>query len=248
CRRPLAGLFRPPGRVMVAGFFGVAVYSVLLVWAMGIAQERDLGAVLLLNYLWPIWMVLLGMSLLPGRTRVGWVVDGALLGFAGVAMGTLGVGHRPVSLLPHAMALAGSFLWALYSVLLRRWKIPAEQGGSTFHFMVCALLAGGLAWKRGAWQGAGVLDAWSVGWILFGGIGPIGLAYYGWEIGVKRASVHLIALLAYFIPIGSAVLIGLFFHAAMSPRLILGAAMIAIGAWLGHRGTRESAGPRMNVD
>ncbi|MGE5612205.1 MAG: DMT family transporter [Bacillota bacterium] len=240
-RRPIAPLFRLPLRLIVAGLFGVAVYSILLGWAMGIAQDKDLGAVMLLNYLWPIWIVLLGMLLLPVRLRVTLVLAGALLGFLGVAVaqGSIRIAHRPIDFLPHAMTLTASFLWALYSVLLRRWNIPAEQGGSTFHFTVCSLLAGGLALKQGAWQSMAALDARSVGWILFGGIGPIGLAYYGWEIGVKRGSVHLIALLAYFIPIGSAVLIGLFFHAAMSPRLILGAVMIAIGAWLGHRATRN---------
>ncbi|HEX2972638.1 MAG TPA: EamA family transporter [Tepidisphaeraceae bacterium] len=208
---------------------------------MGTAQEKDLGPVMLLNYLWPIWIVLLGMLLLPGRPRVAPVLAGALLGFLGVAVaqGSVGLAHRPVSFLPHAMALTASFLWALYSVLLRRWNIPAEQGGSTFHFTVCALLAGGVALKQGAWQSMATLNAWSIWWILFGGIGPVGLAYYAWEIGIKRGSVHFIALLAYFIPIGSALLIGLFFHAAMSPRLILGAAMIVIGAWLGHQATRN---------
>jgi drug/metabolite transporter (DMT)-like permease len=56
---------------------------------------------------------------------------------------------------------------------------------------------------------------------------------------VKRGSVHLIALLAFFVPIVSAVLVGLLFREAMSPGLIPGAAMIAAAAFLGRRATQR---------
>jgi drug/metabolite transporter (DMT)-like permease len=242
CGGSLTDLFRVPPRVIVAGFFGVAVYSVMLGEAMGTAEKRDLGQVMLLNYLWPIWIVLLGMMLLETRAKWGLVITGAALGFGGliVTQGSRGFSHRPNSLLPHALAFAGGFLWALYSVLLRRWRIPAERGGSTFHFTVCALLAGTIALVRGEWEAIESLHPSAAFWVLFGGIGPVGLAYHWWEIGVKGGSVHTIALLAYSIPVGSALLIGLFFHEAMSAWLLAGAVLIALGAWIGSMATRRS--------
>lgn len=45
----------------------------------------------------------------------------------------------------------------------------------------------------------------------------MGLAYHWWEIGVKRGNVPLISTLAYFIPVGSTLLIGLLFREAMGP-------------------------------
>ena len=242
----VASLVRVPAHVMVAGFFGVAVYSVMLGWAMGTADESDLGQIMLLNYLWPIWIVLLGMVMVrdgrDGSPGAGWMVGlGALMGFGGivVARGMGAFSHRPASYLPHALAMVGGFLWALYSVLLRRWRVPTEKGGSTFHFIVCAVLAGTIGAMQGAWKSPGSMDAWSAMWVLFGGIGPVGLGYYWWEIAIKRGAVHLVTLLAYFIPIGSAVLIGLFFKEAMSRWLIVGAMMIAAGAWVGHRAASE---------
>ncbi len=234
-------LLRVPGRVIVAGFFGVTVYSIMLVEALGRAQPADLGVVLLLNYLWPVWMVLLGLALLDSHPRPAGVVLGAIVGFAGllVARGIGGGVHRPTSLWPHAMTFVGGLLWALYSVMLRRWRIPHEKGGSTFHFFICAVLAALIALLRGEWALVARVDAPAVMWIIFGGVGPVGLGYYWWEIGIKRGSVQWLALLAYLIPIGSTVLIGLFFKEAMSPWLLAGAAMIAAGAWMGRGGTEQ---------
>ena len=63
----------------------------------------------------------------------------------------------------------------------------------------------------------------------------MGLAYHFWEIGVKSGNVRLIGQLAYFIPIGSSLLISLFFSSALSPALGIGAALIATGAWIARR-------------
>ncbi|MCL5270984.1 MAG: EamA family transporter [bacterium] len=233
-RRPLRDLLRLPPRVAVAGFWGVAFYTIILALAFGLAEERDIGQVNLLNYLWPIWIVVLGIFLLDERPRVGLTMAGALLGFAGVglARGLETFTRIPSSLLPQGLALLGGFLWALYCVLLRRWRIPAERGGTAFHFTVCAILSAALAGWRGEWRAWPGLTAPALFWILFGAIGPVGLAYHWWEIGVKRGNIHVISLLAYFIPIGSSILIALFFKGAMSPGLIPGAIMIAAGAWL----------------
>jgi len=239
--RSVMDLLRPPLRVMVAGFFGVALYSVMLATAMGLADERDIGHVMLLNYLWPIWIVLLGLCLWPQRTAPVPAVCGALLGFAGVVMarGWSVLEQRPASLWPHVLAGAGGFMWALYSVLLRRWEIPPERGGSTFHFVVCAIMAAMLGAARGQWQWAAVTRPEALLLTAFAGAGPVGLAYYWWEIGMKRGAVQFIATASYFIPVGSMLLIGLFYREAMSPMLIPGALLVAAGAWVsGKAGAR----------
>ena len=235
--RPLHNLFRLPLRVIVAGFWGVAFYTVILALAFGIAPASAIGQVNLLNYLWPVWVVLLSAVLVHEKTRPLLTTAGVLLGFSGivVARGLSALLRPPENPLPLALALVGGLLWACYSVLLRRWRIPEEQGGTAFHFTVCAAMAAAVAAFRGEWQALPPFTAEALFWVLFGGIGPVGLAYHWWEIGVKRGNVPLISTLAYFIPVGSTLLIGLLFREAMGPGLIPGAVLIAAGAWLAGR-------------
>lgn len=241
--QPFAALIHLPFRVMVAGFWGVAFYTVILALAFGIAPERAIGQVNLLNYLWPVWIVLLSAVLIREKTRLLPTMAGVILGFAGivVARGPAEILRAPNNPLPLFLALLGGFLWACYSVLLRRWRIPAEQGGTAFHFTLCALMAAFVAAIRGEWQNLPPVGAEALFWILFGGVGPVGLAYHWWEIGVKRGHVPLISTLAYFIPIGSTLIIGLLFREAIGPGLLFGAVLIAAGAWLAGR-TQGSKG------
>lgn len=241
--RPLGDLARIQPRVAVAGFWGVAFYTVILALAFGLAPDADIGQVNLLNYLWPVWIALLSILMLPDRPRVLPALAGALLGFAGVVVtrGLATFTRSPSGLLPHGLALLGGFLWAVYCVLLRRWKVPEEEGGTAVHFAVCSLLAGVVGLYRGEWRGALPFSPRLLFWVFFGGVGPVGLAYHWWEIGVKRGDLGLISLLAYFIPVGSSVLIGLFFRESMSRGLVPGAAMIALGAVIvGHSSTRTA--------
>jgi len=238
--RALPDLVRLPPRVILAGLFGVAIYNVLFVLAVGLARDRDLGQIALINYLWPIGMVLLSLVLLPGRPRVGLATLGAAAGLLGVIVsrGLDTFRQPPTNLWPHAMVLVGAFLWALYSVLLKRWRVPEEKNVSTLQFLFCGILAAGVGLVNGEWRAMPTPTATDIAWIVFCGVGPIGLAYYWWEISVKRSAASLIAALAYFIPILSAVLMGLLFRAAMSWGLIPGAILISAGAYFGRQATK----------
>lgn len=232
-------LMRIPLRVKVAGFVGVSLYTVLLATAFGMAADRDVGQVGLLNYLWPIWIVLLSVVLLDEKPRRLPLICGSALAFFGVAVarGTDTFTRPPASFVPHALALVCGFLWALYCVLLRRWRVPEEQGGTGFHFAACAIVSAIVAGVNGEWASFPGVGREAAFWVLFGGVGPIGLAYSWWELGVKRGNVCLISVLAYFIPVGAAVLVGIFFRQSLSLGLVPGALMIAMGGWLVRRAT-----------
>lgn len=236
-KKPVSAMVRLPFKVMFTGFFGVALYTVMLAKAFGMAAASDIGQINLLNYLWPVWMVVLGFLILGESPKKLPAITGIFMGFAGV-MVSRGIGefvHLPKNMIPHLLALIGGFLWAVYVILLRRWKIPEEQGGTAFHFAMCALLAGILAAASGEWDR---VPAWSFEmtfWVLLGGVGPVGIAYSLYEISAKTGPVLLIASFSYFIPIGSSLIIGLFFKETMNSGLILGAILISAGAWLVRR-------------
>jgi drug/metabolite transporter (DMT)-like permease len=235
-RRPMSGLFRMQARVWAAGFAGISVYTVLLVLAVGIAPMRDVAQVVLVNYLWPLFIVALHKVMIHDHQRNGAALwSAAALGFAGVAIarGPAALARPPSQLLPHALALTGALLWALYSVLLRRWRVPDDQNGSTAQWLLCAALAATVGWARGEWAALREVALPAVGWVAFCGIGPVGVAYYWWEIGMKRGAARFIAVLSFFIPVGSALLMGLFFRQTLSVYLVTGAVLIATASWLG---------------
>ncbi len=233
-RQSLAAVFLPPVRVMTAGFFGVALYTVMLAAAFAIAPESDIGQINLLNYLWPVWVVVFGIALLKNRPNPYLTLTGILLGLSGVMVsrGFDQFAQLPTDILPHALSLFGALMFAGYSVLLRKWQIPEDQGGTAFNFAVCSVLACVIAVILNQWQNMPAWSSEALFWVLFGAIGPVGLAYSWWEIGVKKGPVYLIASLAYFIPIGSSLLIGLIFKEAMNNGLLFGAVLIVMGAWL----------------
>jgi drug/metabolite transporter (DMT)-like permease len=233
-RRPLVEIVALPPRLIVAGFLGVALYTIMFCQAMGMASTTDLAQVNLLNYLWPVWIAVLSLALLKEQRSVARTLIGAAVGFVGVAV-SRGLDQLfvvPVSLVPHALAGAGGLLWALYCVLLRRWRVHEEQGGTALHFALCAVMAAGISVFNGGWAS---WPGWSpqlLFWVLFGGVGPVGLAYHFWEIGMKRGDAHLLGQLAYFTPVGSSLLIGAFFGGALPAGLWLGSLLIVAGAWI----------------
>ncbi|MBI9100397.1 MAG: EamA family transporter [Spirochaetaceae bacterium] len=232
-KKRISQLFRLPKKVIIAGFFGVTVYTLFLATAFAIAEPDEIGLINLLNYLWPMWMVLLEVLLLKKQPGKRLLFLGIFLGFTGLVMAS-----RPDTIfnvsgnfLPHILALSGGLFWAFYSVLIRKWDIPKEQSGTAFHFMICALISFLIALFSGEFSSLPALTGESLFWIMAGGVGPVGIAYYLWELGIKDGSVSFIASLSYFIPIVSSVLIGVIFRESMHIGLIPGAVSIAAGAY-----------------
>lgn len=238
----LRDLVALPPRVMVAGFLGVAVYTLLLTLAVGLAADQDLAQIVLVNYLWPVLVVLLGAALGVDRARPRLAVLAALLGFAGVVVSRgLDAFDRPAgSLLPHGLALIGAAAWSAYSVLLRRWRVPEETNGSTIQFAICAVMAAALALAGGDWQALGARPGLGLGLAVAvaHGVGPVGLGSALWELGMKRGDARLVAVAANFIPLANAGLVALLFREAVSPALIPGALLITIGVALARRASR----------
>lgn len=238
----LAQLVRLPARVAVASFIGVAVYTLLLTFAVSLADERDLGQIVLVNYLWPVLVVLLGGLLTDDRPRRVPMLLAVVLGFAGVAMcrGPETFTRPAGNLLPHGLAFAGALAWSVYSVLLRRWRVPDESCGSTPAFLSCSLLAAAIGLADGSFERMQLPPANALVWIVVYGVGTVGLGYPLWELGMKRGSVHLVAVAAYIIPPVSAALMAVLFSEAASGWLIPGALLITAGAVVAAR----SGGPR----
>ncbi|WP_022722802.1 DMT family transporter [Rhodopseudomonas sp. B29] len=222
----IAALRQPPlvWAVGVGGLFG---YHALYFVALRLAPPAEAG---LLNYLWPLLIVLFS-SLLPGeKLRLHHVV-GALLGLIGTVVLLAGNGaalHREH--LPGLLAaFIAAFVWASYSVMSRRLKAVPTDAVAGFCF-VTALLAAAvhLAIETTvAPQGA-------VQWlaIIALGIGPVGAAFYAWDIGMKRGDIRVLGAASYATPLLSTGFLVVAGYAAPTATLVLAALLIAGGGLL----------------
>lgn len=224
-----------PG-VLVFGIAGLFGYHALYFSALRLAPAAEAS---LLAYLWPLFIVLFS-GLLPGEhLRRGHVI-GALIAFAGAALIVLSRGRGELA--PGAVAGLGlAFLcaltWAAYSVGSRRLGTAPTEAVALF-CLATALLSVPvhLALEETLWpQGA-------VGWAAVGalGLGPVGLAFYVWDIGMKRGDIQLLGVASYAAPLLSTLALVIAGVADPTPALALAAALITGGALLAARAGQGS--------
>jgi drug/metabolite transporter (DMT)-like permease len=186
----------------------------------------------LVNYLWPLGIVVMAPLFLPG-VRLGLMhVLAALLGFGGAALVILGgrtlSGGFAWGYLP---ALGAAFVWASYSLMTKRVKpFPTAAIG------VFGLVSGVLSLACHAlMEPAVALSARDWGLIGLMGLGPLGAAFFLWDAALKRGDARHIGVLSFLTPLLSTLLLLAVRGEKPSATVGIAAAMIIGGAVLGTR-------------
>lgn len=218
---------RQPPLVWAVGVGGLFGYHALYFLALRLAPPAEAG---LLNYLWPLLIVLFS-SLLPGERLKLHHVAGALLGLAGTVL--LFTGNGAVierAYLPGlAAAFIAAFVWASYSVLSRRLSAVPTDAVAGFCF-VTALLATAvhLLIEPTVWPDT--MMQWAA--IIALGIGPVGAAFYAWDIGMKCGDIRVLGAASYATPLLSTAFLILAGYARPTTALAIAALLIAGGGLL----------------
>jgi drug/metabolite transporter (DMT)-like permease len=204
----------------VAGLFG---YHAFYFAALALAPAVEAN---LINYLWPLLIVLFA-GLLPGQRLGARHLVGAALGLGGCALAIGGGAGFDAAHLPgYACALGAALAWSGYSVLNRRFgEVPSDAVAG--FCLVTALLAAvvHLAFETTRWPEGG---AWVA--VLGLGLGPVGLAFFVWDHGVKHGDLRLLGVLAYFAPVFSTLWLVLAGRAEGGIALWVGCALVVAGA------------------
>jgi len=223
------GALRQSPRAWALGVGGLFGYHALYFISLRLAPPAEAG---LVNYLWPLLIVLFA-GLLPGERLRWYSVVGALIGFTGTAILFVGKG---VGLAPTAGAGAGyaaafmaAFVWAGYSVLSRRLAGVPTAAVAGF-CLVTAVLAAmcHLMFESTVWPQD--FEEWEA--VIALGVGPVGAAFYAWDIGVKRGDIRLLGVASYAAPVLSTLFLVLAGFAEASITLLLSALLIAGGGLL----------------
>jgi len=217
----------------VAGLFG---YHFLFFIALRSAPAVEAN---LVNYLWPLLMVVLAPMLLVGvRLRPAHIVA-ALLGFVGAIIAMLGAhsgGSTAGGIFAgwawgYVPALGSAFVWAGYSLLCQRVR-PFPTAAIGLFGLVSGLLSLLCHWAMESPVALSSRDWWLLGAL---GLGPLGAAFYWWDMALKRGDVRQIGILSYLTPLASTVLLMLTSQRALTWNIALAAVLILGGAALGSR-------------
>ncbi len=219
--------WRVPLRTLALGVYGLFGFHFLLFIALRHAPPVQAN---LVNYLWPLGMVVLAPVLLPGTPLTLRQLLAALLGFAGAALAITG-GQALESGLAwgYLPALGSAWVWASYSLLTQR--VPPFPTAAIGLF---ALVSGLLSLLCHALLEPPVTpqaDDWL--WLVLMGLGPLGAAFFLWDAALKRGDARQIGLLSFLTPLLSTVLLLWHRGEALSPAIALAAALIVGAAWLG---------------
>jgi len=222
----------------VSTLFG---YHFLLFIGLRMAPAVEVN---LINYLWPLLIVVLAPLYVPGIKLRGIHFMAAALGFAGAALAIWGgreSSDASASVTPvipglgYLLALGSAFIWANYSLQTKRAELTGK-GFPTAAIGLFGLLSGLLSlichW---ALEPPVHLNAHDWLLLLAMGLGPLGAAFFLWDKALKLGDVRHIGILSYLTPLASTVLLMQVTGRTLSWSVALAAAMIIGAALLGTR-------------
>ena len=221
--------WRIPLRTLALGVYGLFAYHFLLFIALRHAPPVEAN---LVNYLWPLFIVVLSPVVLPGVALRLPHVLAALLGFGGAAIaiaggrelsGTLAWGYLP--------ALAAAFIWATYSLMTKRVATFPTTAIGLFGLVsgVLSLLC------HVALEPSVTLQPrdWALLAVL--GLGPLGASFFMWDKALKLGDARHIGILSYVTPLASTALLILVSGRPFTWSIALATAMIISAAVMGMR-------------
>jgi drug/metabolite transporter (DMT)-like permease len=226
--------WKVPAPTLALGVYGLFGFHFLLFIALRHAPPVQAN---LVNYLWPLGIVLMAPLFLPGMHLHGLHIAAAFLGFAGAALAIVGGRDLQAGFAwGYIPALGSAFIWASYSLLTRRVRaFPSAAIGlfgmvSGLLSLLChALLESPVALSAHDWT---LLAAM--------GLGPLGGAFYLWDAALKRGDARQIGVLSFLTPLLSTLALLWLRGEWPSLSVLLAAVMIIGAAVLGARAGRPS--------
>jgi drug/metabolite transporter (DMT)-like permease len=206
------------------GMTGVFLYYVCFYGSLSLLRAQE---TLIINYLWPIFVVLFARLILRERFAP---LDGISFtaAFAGVFLsitnGNLSA-FSPSNIVGIILALAGAVSYGLFSVLGKKFRCNGPADIFYAFFFAWLLTAACL----GLCSGFPSLTGKQVAGLAFVGITNYALAFFCWTQALKRGKTATVSLLIYLTPFVALVYIRALLREAISPWSIIGLVVMMAG-------------------
>ena len=222
--------------VLLLGVYGLFAYHFCLFVGLRLAPPVEAN---LVNYLWPLLIVVLSPLVIAGTSLRPRHIAGALMGFGGAALLVTGgrLGFSTEGIAGYLFALAAAFIWSTYSLLTKRLGDFPTSAVATF-CLVSGLLS--LA-CHALFEPGYVPTAAELPWLLLIGFGPMGAAFYLWDRAMKGGDPRVIGTLAYLAPLLSTFLIAASGEGRVGWPSLAALALIVGGAVVGTRAPGPAA-------
>ncbi|WP_018150691.1 DMT family transporter [Leeia oryzae] len=221
-----------PLKTILLGVYGLFGFHFLLFMALRHAPPIEAN---LINYLWPLLIVLLTPLFFPGMhlQPVHWLA--ALAGGAGAVLAIMGgkqIGWSG-SVVGYLCAACSAVVWATYSLGIRKVRpFPTAAVGG-----ICLISAALSLLCHLLFEPAVTLSTVDMGHIVLLGIGPMGTAFYLWDWAMKQSDPRKIGVLANLTPVFSTVMLHLYTGRTLSMNMAIAALLISGAAlmvwWFG---------------
>jgi drug/metabolite transporter (DMT)-like permease len=215
----------PSWRVSLWGILGYFAYHFFLFYSFRYAPAVEAN---LINYLWPMILVLITPVFFPGTRLKFYHFFGAALAAVGCAVLVMdkGADLKLENVKGYLLAFGAALSWPLYSLVKKRlgevsvWSVGGFcLGASILCFITHVLI-----------EPRVVLQWHDAQWLIILGLGPFGVAFYAWDLAMAKGDSRIIGALSYLTPVLSTLGLvifagqGLAFSTSVAMILIIGGA------------------------
>ena len=214
-------------KILLLGVYGLFGYHAALFIALSTSPSVQAN---LVNYLWPLLIVLLA-PLFSKKVKLNLrVVIGGLMGFIGASLAILsGSSSDGLFYSGYLFAFMAAIVWSTYSLATNRiGSFPTPAVG--LFALVSGILSIAMHFVFETQVSLSSFD-WMI--LVLLGLGPLGAAFYLWDYAIKRSNPQEIGLLSFLTPLLSTGFLLVITGQALSWLLAIAAGLIVGGSLIG---------------
>lgn len=231
-----------PMRMLLLGLMSVALFNWLVYAGLHHSSASTGGAIFALSavlilFVSRIWR---GEALRP-RDATGAAV--AFLGAGLVVQQDVGVLLGGMNAVGPLLLLCGAFVWALYTVAIKRWDVPLEPTAALATTVFSGLFVMTPVAVVAGMPSAEALAAPEILWgLLYLGVGASVMAFVAWQASIARIGAARAGLFLHLVPVFTVALGVVLLGEALTAQKVTGVLLVLTGVAIGQTG-RGAAQP-----